>query len=328
MIAAPSLVTVEDHPVPRPQAGELLIRTRSSLISPGTELTVVRGGEPAGTLWAAQTLPRPAGYSNVGEVVETGPGVERAWLGRRVGTYRPHAQYVVESVDEARPLVRDDVRDEEATFFILAETVLNGLRRGEVRLGEAVVVFGLGILGQLAARLCLIAGAGLVVVCDVVDHRLDLAPSDPRLVRVRADREGVRAVVAQKTGGRMADVVIELTGDPRLIPAEAGLLRELGRLVILSSPRGSGVPFNFHDLCNWPSLSIVGAHFRSQPSREAPGSPWTHRRHAELFFDLVGDGLLDVRSLITHRVPFRQAGAAYDMLLGGDPAALGVVLEW
>jgi 2-desacetyl-2-hydroxyethyl bacteriochlorophyllide A dehydrogenase len=325
---APGRVVVEERPADEPTQGQVLIRTSASLISSGTELTALLGKEPAGTLWAGGSFPYDTGYSNVGRVVDVGPGVDQSWIGRRVGSYRPHASYVLESADQVRPVHRDEVGDDQATFFILAETVMNGLRRGRVQFGESVVVFGLGILGQLAARLCLLVGADKVIVVDTADRRLALAPSDPRIVAVNPGRDRVVEVVTDHTRGRMADLAIELTGDPNVIPSEIATLHDEGRLVILSSPRGSGTVFNFHDLCNWPSHSIIGAHFRSHPERPTPANPWTHGRHSELFFDVVAEGRLDIASMITHRYPCREAPAAYEMLMEDRSAALGVVLEW
>jgi threonine dehydrogenase-like Zn-dependent dehydrogenase len=97
--------------------------------------------------------------------------------------------------------------------------------------------------------------------------------------------------------------------------------------VILSSPRGE-TRFDFHDLCNAPSFTIVGAHNNSHPAYETPGNPWTLLRHREIYFDLVADGELEVASLISHRVPHTEAPGVYDMLLADRTQALGVVLVW
>jgi threonine dehydrogenase-like Zn-dependent dehydrogenase len=125
----------------------------------------------------------------------------------------------------------------------------------------------------------------------------------------------------------MADVVFEVTGNAEAIPEEARLLRRLGRLVIVSSPRGPSL-FDFHDLCNSPSLTIIGAHNSSHPAYETLNNPWTNHRHAELFFDLVADGRLDVGRLISHRVPYTEAPGVYEQLLEDRSRMMGVLFEW
>jgi threonine dehydrogenase-like Zn-dependent dehydrogenase len=125
----------------------------------------------------------------------------------------------------------------------------------------------------------------------------------------------------------MADLVFEVTGDPALVARQAGLLREQGRLVILSSPRGAST-IDLHDDCMRPSLTIVGAHNFSHPPVATPADPWVAARHAELFFDLVRHGRLDVERLISDRVPARDAPAAYERLMRDRTGLMGVVVGW
>src|ERR1041384_8865898 len=102
----PSVVFVEagrvevlNRPLPVPAAGEVLIRTTCSLISTGTELMLLSGKARRDSVWAELTeFPFQPGYSNVGEVVEIGAGVESWWLGRRVGTKTAHAASVTSAV--------------------------------------------------------------------------------------------------------------------------------------------------------------------------------------------------------------------------------------
>jgi 2-desacetyl-2-hydroxyethyl bacteriochlorophyllide A dehydrogenase len=316
---------VEDREVPEPGPDQVLIRTRRTLISTGTELTILSGEFPPESAWSAYgRFPFIPGYDNVGTVTELGEGVDRSWRGQRVGTYAAHAAWVTAPVAALRPIA-DQVGDEQAAFFTLAEIVMNGVRRGQVTWGEAVVIYGAGLLGQLAARFCRLAGARPVIVVDVSEGRLELLPQG--VCRAQGKDGEVVESVAELTRGRMADVVFEVTGIPELVPEEFQVLRPQGRMVVLSSPRGSSA-FDFHDLCNAPSYTIIGAHNSSHPPLETPGTPWTQQRHAALFFDLLSDGAMEVSSLISHRVPFRSAPQVYQMLLRDRTQAMGVLLEW
>ena len=122
-------------------------------------------------------------------------------------------------------------------------------------------------------------------------------------------------------------MVFELTGNPDVITDEFDVLRDQGRFVVLSSPRGE-TPFDFHDYCNAGSYAIIGAHNASHPSVATPDNPWTQHRHAELYFDLVADGSLEVESLVSHTEPYNEAPRLYDELLEDRSTAMGVVLEW
>src|SRR5205814_1298493 len=96
---------------------------------------------------------------------EVGEGVEGLQPGERVATRSPHRQLVVASAGSARK-IPDGVSDEEATWFGLACIVQNGVRRAEHEMGDAVVVIGLGILGQLVVQYTRLLGAREVVAID------------------------------------------------------------------------------------------------------------------------------------------------------------------
>jgi threonine dehydrogenase-like Zn-dependent dehydrogenase len=325
---APGVAVLEERPVPSPGPGEVLLRTRRTLISPGTELTILSGAFPQESAWDRYgQFPFVAGYSAAAEVAALGEGVESVQVGELVAAGTPHARWAIAPEGAVYPLRGADVPLELMPFATLAATVMNGVRRSEAVLGESVVVFGLGLLGQLAVRYCRLCGARPVIGVDPIDARLGLLPAD--VIGVHPERLSVRDIVASATRRRMADVVFEATGDARLIPAQFDVLRRRqGCFVVLSSPRGEPAPFDFHDLVNAPSHTIIGAHVSSHPPVETPETPWTMARNAELFFDLVSDGELELAPLITHRLGYEEAPAAYLSLLEDRSQSLAVVLEW
>jgi threonine dehydrogenase-like Zn-dependent dehydrogenase len=235
--------------------------------------------------------------------------------------------YNLVGLDEAYPVEDERVADEDATFFNLGCTVMNGVRRSGVGWGDCAVVYGTGILGQLAVRFLRLCGARPVVAVDVSDARLKMLPDDPGVIAVSPQQDDVLETVERATRGRMADFVFEVTGNQSLIPEEFKPLRRQGRFVMLSSPRGA-TEFDFHDLCNAPSYTIIGTHVGSHPKHGELDMPWTVKRNTELLLDLVGDGEMDVGGLITHRSPYTEAEGLYNMLLTDRSQAMGVVLEW
>ena len=326
VFTAPGQVEVLDRPVPRPAAREVLIRTRRSLISTGTELTLLSGQARESSVWAGLSrYPQQIGYSNVGEVAEVGEGVDPSWVGKRVETHTRHALWVTCPADKLRA-VPGEVSDEEAAFSSLAEVAMNGLRRVGLTWGESVAVFGLGLLGQLAVRLCALAGAGPVIGIEPSGFRRGLMPQG-LLFHVLDGQGELEATVRRLNAGRALDVVIELTGNPQVIPQEPLLLRDQGRFLLLSSPRDATL-FDFHDLCNRRSLTIVGAHGFSHPPAETPNTPWTGRRHGELFLARIATGHLSIRELVSHRFPYDRAADAYRLLTERREEAMGVVFEW
>ncbi len=320
-------VEVVDRERPAPGPGELLVRTRRSLVSTGTELTILGGEYPPNGNWAGYgKYPFTAGYSNVGVVEAAGEGVDAAWKGRRVASFAPHAAWVTVPAAQASP-VPDEVGDEDAAFYAIALIVMNGVRLAQVKLGEAVVVFGLGLLGQFAVRFCHLSGARPVVGLDVAPARLALLPALPGLVALDSREPGALDRAKAASAGRLADVVFEVTGNPDLIPGQFAALKNQGRYIVLSSPRGPST-LDFHDVVNARSIVIIGAHQMSTPQHETPYNPWTRQRNIELFFDLVRRGEFACAPLVSHRVPASQAPDLYRMLLQDRSGAMGCLLTW
>ncbi|MEE2728865.1 MAG: zinc-binding dehydrogenase [Candidatus Latescibacterota bacterium] len=139
----------------------------------------------------------------------------------------------------------------------MAEIAMNGVRRGQVTWGEEVVVFGLGLVGQLTARFCHLAGARVVGV-EPSSMRRDLLPITPRMNTIDPSELNPVTHINSQTHGRMADAAFEVTGAPEAIAKQVAVLRQQGRLVLVSSPRNATSSFDFHDLCNAPNISIIG----------------------------------------------------------------------
>lgn len=321
-------VDVADCEMPVLQKNEVLIKTGISLISTGTELTILGGKDiPAGSAWDQfGKMPFKPGYNNIGVVVDVADGADKHWMGKRVATYGSHAKYISSNVENLRE-VPPGIKDEHAVFFTIAEISMNGVRRGNIKWGEIIVIYGLGLLGQLAARFCRMCGAKTVIAVDVSDYRLGLLPCDTHIIPVNSEKVDVAGLVKDISGGHMADVVYEVTGVASIIPDEFKVLRSQGRFVVLSSPRGKTL-FDFHDLCNAPSYTIIGAHNFSHPKFETPENPWTMKRDSEFFFHMISDGDIDIEPLISHKVHYSNAASMYNELLRDRAKAMGVLLEW
>ncbi|HZO86753.1 MAG TPA: zinc-binding dehydrogenase [Chthonomonadaceae bacterium] len=324
---APRQVILEPHTYESPKAGEVLIRTERTLISTGTELTGLSGDFPPNSRWARyMRYPFVVGYSNVGRVLEVGEGVDNARVGDRVMSMAPHATHALCLAKRLHP-IPPGVDSEAASFATLGEIVLGGVRLSRVMLGESVVIVGAGLLGQLAARYCWIAGAWPVIVVDPAQGRLEFARAGGATHVLPMTAEEAVPEVERLTKGRMADVVFDITGNPVAMVGAVKLARKLGRVVLLGSPRGP-VTIDLHEEVHTLGLEIIGAHNMVHPPAETPNTPWSIARHIELFFDWQDAGVLDVRPLITHRYPWRQTPEAFQMLLEDRTRALGVVLDW
>jgi len=319
---------IQYRDVKMPSAGEVLIKNRKSLVSIGTEMAAFTGDYPEGSTWKKNfAYPFDAGYAAVGEIVEVGEGVDVSLIGKRVGSTAPHCKMASLPVEDVRVIHRNELSDEESVFYIIAQIVMRGIRMSKVGWGDSVVVFGMGLLGHFATCFCRLAGAKPVLAVDTSDFRLNLLPNDSALIKVNPMTDNLDEIVNDKTRGRMADIVFEVTGNANLIPDEFKVLHEQGRFVVMSSPM-KPTQFDFHDFCNRPSHTIIGAHNYSHPTVATYENPWTAQRHCEQFFDLVADGELNVQGMISHRVNWKEAPSVYTDLLSDRSKHMGIVIDW
>ncbi|MBI2194325.1 MAG: zinc-binding dehydrogenase [Planctomycetes bacterium] len=327
IVRAPRKVELERVPLPKPAEGQVLIRNRRSAISTGTELTYLTGEYPQGSVWArGAKYPMPIGYSAVGEVVETGPGVQGLQPGDRVISGTHHCHYALQAARYAQT-VPNAVSDEVAALHRLAEIGMNSVRRGVPEWGECAVVFGLGIIGQLVAAFARLAGCRPVIGVDLSPFRRDIARKLGADVLLDGHAADLSEQLKAANHGRLADLVYEVTGVGELVTRQMDLLRRQGRIVIVSGPRTKTL-IDLNDQCSCPSFSVIGAHYTSHPAEETPYNPWTIYRHAGLFLDHVARGELKAELLITHRYPWSDAPAAYDLLMRDRGQAGAVVLDW
>jgi len=326
----PKELLLEEIDIPSPSKDQILVKTLTTLISTGTELTIFSGEFPKGSHWDRYgQFPFVPGYSNCGKVVEVGEGVEEFRVGDRVVSNAPHMEYVLISKDEAIK-VPSGVSDEEATFHNLAATVMNGVRLAKIQLGECVVIVGAGILGQLACQFSKLCGGFPVVVVDLSEFRLKLAKEFGADAVLHPRKDDVKKMITSLSKNRGADVVFEVTGNPNVVPWALSLVKRQGRYIQLSSPRGPST-VDFHDEVNFASRIIIGAHALSHPQFETPYNPWTRKRNVELFFDLLCAGRVNVKKMITNKYRYTEAKRVYQMLLeptGERLKTLGVILDF
>lgn len=333
----PREAAFETAEIPVPEKNELVIKTCRTLISTGTEMTAYCADYEPGSVWEKNfSCPFYPGYNNAGVVIAAGSDVDQSWIGKRVVTTQPHAAYVKVTLggedDQATGgngcvVIPDGIDYDDAVFFTIPQIVMNGIRLSQIKWGECAVVYGMGLLGQFAVRFLLDSGAFPVIAVDTADYRLGLLPDNPAVIPVNAKNCDVKEMVLKHNSGRLADVVIELTGNGDLLTPQSRLLRQLGRLVILSSPK-KPVMFDFHDDCVWPGISIIGAHNFTHPDFPQHSNPWTKERHIEMFFDLVKLGKLDLKKLVSRKVDFRDAAEAYKALDVNRGNEMGVIIDW
>jgi predicted dehydrogenase len=355
------VLEVAEVPAPVSRAGDVLIHTSKTLISPGTERTLrdfgkanlvqkalqqpervkdvlqkVRTDGLGTTLEAVRSKleqPMPLGYCNVGRVIEAA-GVVELKAGDRVVSNGPHAE-IVRIPKNLVARVPDGVSDDAAAFTVLAAIALQGVRLADVQLGSSVVVTGLGLVGLLAVQLLRAQGARVLGI-DLDASRCALARQfGAETVCISEGEDPLRRASAFSRG-RGVDAVLICASTKSSEPAiqAAEMTRQQGHVILvgvtgLDLPRK---PFFEKELVFRVSCSYGPG--RYDPSYEEGGQDypfgfvrWTAQRNFEAVLDMMADGKLDVAPLISSRFPITEAAAAYaEIDRRGD--VLGVVLDY
>ena len=329
VFTAKSQVAIEKCEMPQPAAGEFLVKTTLSQISIGTELTYLEGNVEAGTLWEKDVIfPRIPGYNNVGRIIAVGEGVDPGLVGRHIQSGMKHqAYYTMAVASDGYCLIPEGVEDREAVFATMGCITLASVRMAAIRPGDVCLVSGAGVIGQMVARLALIAGAGKVFVSDMSQLRLSKLPKQPGIIPVNPAEEDLQEVIKTQNGGRLADIVFESTSVPSLAQSQIECLERFGKLIITSSPKGrSTIDL---DYCNRRCITIVGVHnFTYHTPVETHANRWTRHRDAELILELLRQKRLSVAEMITHEAKAEDAVAMYEMLMKDRTQALAVNLIW
>ncbi len=357
--------SVMDVPAPVAKPGTVLVRTAVSLVSAGTERSLVGFAERSligkaqarpdlvrqtlekvrreGLLSTVEAVrsrleqPFPLGYASAGTVAAIGEGVHGFSVGDRVacagGGYAVHAEYA-QVPQNLLAHVPDGVDLESAAFATLGAIALHAFRLGEGQLGERVAVIGLGLLGQLAVGVARSSGCTVFGV-DLDRSRVELARKMGTHAVERDDAVDAATAVSE---GRGFDLVLICADTPSDDPvALAGeIARDRGRIVAVGAV-GLNIPRRayFQKELHFQVSRSYGPG-RYDPGYEEAGRDypigyvrWTEGRNLQAFVNLLAEGRIDVRPLISHRIPVEEAEAAYAIVAGRkDEPHLGVLLTY
>jgi 2-desacetyl-2-hydroxyethyl bacteriochlorophyllide A dehydrogenase len=306
-----------------PPPDGLLVRTRLSLISTGTECICYRSEMEEGSHWDDWVrYPFYLGYSNVGQVEEIGPETEGFEVGDRVFSTSNHHQITVARGSAFR--IPDGVSDESAAWSKLATIAQTGVRRAELKMGARVVIIGSGPLGQLLTQYARVMGAKEVLVIDMIAGRLAIARDHGATQIFVGSAADAGPFVEEYTDGELADVVFDATGHYAVFPMALKLVRRYGTLMLVGdSPHPSKQVLTGDVITR--QISIRGTHNEMLPPHV---EEWSASRQVELFHTYVERGQMRVDDLITSRHAPQEAPEVYANLLENREETIGVVFDW
>ncbi|TEL39543.1 bi-domain-containing oxidoreductase [Pseudomonas aeruginosa] len=355
---------VTEAPTPQASKEHIVINSKVSLISAGTERMLVGFGKASylekarqqpekvkmvlekvqtdGLMTTIEAVrsklgqPLPLGCCNVGVVSEVGSGVEGFKVGDRVVSNGPHAD-VVKVSKNLCARIPDEVDDESAAFVVVASIGLQGIRLAQPTLGEAFVVTGVGLIGLLTVQLLRAHGCRVLAI-DYDENKLSLARGyGAATCNPGRGEDPVTAAMAFSRGQGVDGVIITAStqsSDP--VTHAARMSRKRGRIVLVGV---TGLELNRADFYEKELTFQVSCSYgpgRYDPNYEEKGQDyplgfvrWTEQRNFEAILDMFASGQLDVQALITHRFAFEDAPQAYQALVDDkQKAGLGILLQY
>ena len=363
-------LAVIDAPAPSCAPGGILVRTLYSLISTGTEMMKV-GESKLSLVGKARARPdqvkkvlenvqqqgalttykkamnrldsySPLGYSLAGVVMEVGKGAEEFSVGQLVACagneFALHAEinWVPTNLCVAVP---DGVSPQLAAFATVGSIALQGVRQGNVQIGDTACVIGLGLVGQLVVQL-LVASGVRVVGLDPDPDRCRLAEKAGALLCTTPDADGSTAVeqeLMKASGGLGADRIFLVAGGSSNQPVElaARLARDRATVVDIGKCK-LDLPWNDYyekELELRFSRSYGPGRYDSRYEIEGIDYPagyvrWTERRNLHCFVDAVARKEIDPEPLIAGIFPLSDAPNVYEQLGDGVLQGVGFLFEY
>jgi L-iditol 2-dehydrogenase len=167
---------------------------------------------------------------------------------------------------------------------------------GKLRAGMSVGVFGCGPIGLLIVQMARVSGAGNIIATDLLPHRVEAAKSFGADHAILAETGNELEEIRAATGGRGVDIAFEAAGEQAAVDVSVAAVVSGGKVIL------AGIPSDDHI-----SFSASTARRKGLTIKLVRRMKHTYPRAIEL----VSKGLVDVRSLVTHRFPLAEAREAF-----------------
>jgi L-iditol 2-dehydrogenase len=316
---------IEDIPVPKVEAGEVLVKVKAATTC-GTDLKIFQRGYIEKVI----KLPTIFGHEWAGEVVEVGKGIEWPEKGMHVragnsapclhctmcqkgkynlcdnmiwlwGAYAEYIKVPAHMVLVNMQEIPQHVSYEEAAITEPLACVLHGVEEAKVKLGDTVAIIGAGPIGLLHLLTVKKMGAGKTIVIDLVEERLEFAKKLGVDETINAGKEDTMERVRQLTGGYGADIAIEAIGLPATWEQALKLAKKGGTVLEFGGcPPGTEIKLNA-EMLHYGELTVMGT-FHTTP---------LHFRKA---LNLIATRTIDVRSLVTRKMKLDNIKEAFEIL--------------
>lgn len=317
-----SQVQFEECELPPTGPDDVLIRTQYSLMSIGTETTILHQRYAPDSHFARMfSFPQlKTGVQAVGEVLQAGSSVTEFAPGQRIFMRMAHGSHQVIPAERCSP-VPTAVDPRLACWCGLAKTAFRAAWGGRFELGGAVLIIGAGPVGQMTVRWARVAGMKTIAVADLSAHRLEHAVRGGATDIMCGDVMQHRKQIGAMNEGSGPLLIVDTTGNPAVFQQALAVAGNFGKLILLGDTGFPGSQSLTSDVMT-KGLTIQATH----DSHDRDG--WIQRRIDELFFKSVENSGFNLCGLMTHEFEPENCQQAYLLAEQERDQAMGIVFDW
>jgi 2-desacetyl-2-hydroxyethyl bacteriochlorophyllide A dehydrogenase len=306
-------------------SGHVILKKHYSIISMGTELACLSGGER----WFK--MPGVPGYSCIGEIIKTASDVQGFSAGDLIFCYGNHARYEVIPAGGVFLPVPKNIEPKWIPFVRMASIAATAIRASDIEWGDVVAITGQGLVGNMALQFAKLQGAAVIAV-DVMNRRLDISHRCGADLTINSADTDAAEEIRRFTEGAMVSTLIEASGIPAVAAQAIDWIGQNGELIFLGSPRGAFetdiTPFlNRTHLAPF-NVALKGAHEWRYPVNRTPFVKHSLERNSRLILDLLAQKKLAVEPLLTEVVSPDDCSDVYTKLRTHKDEYLGILFDW
>ena len=315
-------VSFEDFELPDLKPGQVRVRTCYSLMSIGTETTILGRKYDPDTHFARMfSFPQlKTGVQAVGQVEEAAQDVVDFRTGDIIYMREAHGSHQVLPASACSP-VPPGMDLKSACWCGLAKTAFRAAWAGRFEPGQHVLIVGAGPVGQMAIRWASAAGVQTIAVVDLSGYRLEHALRGGATMTFENNIADCMEEIRALDEGNGPSIVVDVTGNPAVFQSVLAAAAKYARVILLGDTGYPSRQCLSSDVMT-KGLTIQATH----DSHDRDG--WTQRRVDRLFFDLVKRDKFNLSGLITHEFSPRDCSEAYALAGEHRHETMGILYDW
>ena len=326
---SPEKMEIREYGMPEPLENQVLVRCEYGAAKHGTESSMVKGvsagrgrrdtelglfiphdSEPAHG-------PTRVGNMYVGTVARVGPGVTSLAEGDRILGYGTFREVHVAHEDRCWKMP-DDLSWRSALCLDPADFAMAAVRDGQVRIGDAVAVFGMGAIGLMVVQFAKLSGAEPVIAVDPLPNRrrvAELCGADLIFDPTACDA-GLE--IRKATGKEGVDVAVDYSGNVNALQMALRSVAFGGNVVAGAAPSPYGEGLDLGAEAHWHIPNIIFSRACSEPNRDHPR--WNEERIYTTCWRLICEGKITGEHIVDPVVSFEDLVAEYPKIMS-DPGS-------